>query len=131
MNRDIVLLVGRILVALLYVPAGWAKLSGFQGTASYIASVGLPMPQLLAAGAVIVELGVGLVFLIGWKTRWAALILALFTLVAALFFHNFWSMTDAAAIGANRINFYKNLAMVGGLLFAYVAGPGRYSVDKV
>jgi putative oxidoreductase len=103
---------------------------GFAGTAGYIASKGLPMPEVLAIGAIIVELGVGLAFLFGWKARWAALILALFSVVAALFFHNFWSMTDAAEIGANEINFYKNLGVAGGLLFAWVAGPGRYSMDK-
>jgi putative oxidoreductase len=131
MNKDAVLLLGRILVAILFVPAGWSKLTGgLAGTAGYIASKGLPMPGVLAAGAIVVELGVGLAFLVGWKGRWAALILALFSLVAALLFHNFWSMTDAAAISNNRINFYKNIAMVGGLLFAYVTGPGRYSVDR-
>jgi putative oxidoreductase len=131
MNKDAVLLLGRILVAILFVPAGWGKLmGGLAGTAGYIASKGLTMPGVLAAGAIVVELGVGLAFLVGWKGRWAALILALFSLVAALLFHNFWSMTDAAAISNNRINFYKNIAMVGGLLFAYVTGPGRYSVDR-
>jgi putative oxidoreductase len=131
MNKDAVLLLGRILVAILFVPAGWSKLTGgLAGTAGYIASKGLPMPGVLAAGAIVVELGVGLAFLVGWKGRWAALILALFSLVAALLFHNFWSMTDAAAISNNRINFYKNIAMVGGLLFAYVTGPGRNSDDR-
>lgn len=129
MNKDAAQLLGRILIATLFVPAGFGKLTGLQGAAGYIASVGLPMPQVLAVCAVIVELGVGLAFLIGWKTRWAALILVLFTLGAALFFHNFWSMTGAGAIANNQIHFFKNIAIAGGLLFAYAAGPGRYSVD--
>lgn len=130
MNKDAVLLLGRILVASLFVPAGWGKLMGFAGVVGYIASKGLPLPQVLAAGAVIVELLVGLAFLIGWKARWAALLLALFTLVAAVFFHNYWSMADAAAAASNRVNFYKNIALVGALLFAWVSGPGRYSLDR-
>ncbi len=129
MNKDAVLLLGRILVALLFVPAGFGKLMGFDGAASMIGGAGFPMPQLLAAGAVCVELGVGLAFLVGWKARWGALILALFTVAAAFMFHHYWTMEGAAA-GANKINFYKNMAICGALLFAYVFGPGRYSVDK-
>ncbi len=131
MNKDVVQLVGRILIAILFVPAGWGKLmGGFAGAVGYIASKGLPMPQVLAAAAIVLELGIGLALLVGWKTRWAALLLAFFTLVAALFFHNYWAMSDVAAAAANKINFFKNLAIAGGLLFIYVAGPGRYSVDK-
>ncbi|MEP7062286.1 MAG: DoxX family protein [Betaproteobacteria bacterium] len=131
MNKDITQLLGRILIAILFVPAGWGKLmGGFAGTVGYVASKGLPMPQVLAAGAIFCELFVGLALLVGFKTRWAALLLALFTVVAALFFHNFWAMSDVAAAATNKINFFKNLAIAGGLLFVYVAGPGRYSVDK-
>jgi len=129
MNKDGVLLLGRILVALLFVPAGFGKLMGFDGTVGMLAGMGLPIPQLLAVGAVVVELGVGLAFLLGWKARWAALILAIFTLATALIAHHFWTMSRAAA-GMNQIHFFKNMAICGGLLFACVFGPGRYSLDR-
>ena len=129
MNKDGVLLLGRILVALLFVPAGFGKLMGFEGTVGMLAGMGLPLPQLLAVGAVVVELGVGLAFLLGWKARWAALILAIFTVATALMAHHFWTMSGAAA-GMNKIHFFKNMAISGGLLFACVFGPGRYSLDR-
>ena len=66
-------LIGRVLLALLFIPAGFSKIGGFAGTASYIASKGVPFPELAAAAAVGVELGLGLLLLIGWQTRWAAL----------------------------------------------------------
>jgi putative oxidoreductase len=129
MAKDWLLLLGRILVAILYVPSGFGKLTGFAGTVGYISQSPLPFPTLMAIGAVVVELGVGLAFLVGWKARWAALILAVFTVAAAVAFHNYWAAPEAA-MAMQRINFMKNLAVAGGLLFAYVHGPGRLSVDR-
>lgn len=121
-------LVGRILIALLFIPSGLGKISGFSGTVGYIASKGLPMPSVLAAGTIVVEVLVVLALLVGFQTRWSALILALFTLLAAVFFHNYWSMPAEQQM-MQSINFYKNLAIVGGLLFVAVYGPGPLSVD--
>ena len=86
-------LIGRILLAWLFIPAGWSKLgAGFAGTVGDIASKGLPMPEVLAVAALVVEIGAGIALLIGFQTRWAALLLALFTLGAAVFFHNYWGV---------------------------------------
>ena len=124
----ILTLLGRILIAALFVPAGFAKIGGFAGTAGYIASVGLPLPQVGAAIAVIVELGLGLLLLAGWRTRWVSLVLAAFTVVAAVFFHNYWA-APAEQVMMQQINFFKNLAIAGGLLFIAAFGPGRISLD--
>jgi putative oxidoreductase len=129
MSKDWLLLLGRVLVAILFVPGGFSKLLHFEGTVGAIARSALPFPTLMAVGAVVVELGVGLAFLVGWKGRWAALVLALFTLVAGVFFHNFWASPEAA-MAMQKINFMKNLAIAGALLFAFVFGPGRISVDR-
>ncbi|MBS0321507.1 MAG: DoxX family protein [Proteobacteria bacterium] len=129
MSKDLSTLVGRILIALLFVPSGFGKLTNFEGTVGYIASKSLPLPQVGAVVAIAVELGLGLLLLVGWKARWAALIMALFTIAAGLLFHNYWAMPPDQAMG-NRINFFKNLAIAGGLLFVYAFGPGRLSVDK-
>jgi putative oxidoreductase len=128
-NRDMAALVGRVLLALMFVLAGFGKISGFEGTAGYIASKGLPLPQVGAAIAVAVELGGGLLLVAGWKARWVALVLAVFTAVATFFFHDFWNMADAAA-GTNKIMFLKNVAVIGGMLMVWAFGPGRYSVDR-
>lgn len=126
--QDPLALVGRILLAVLFVPAGFSKIAGFAGTAGYIASVGLPLPQVGAAAAIVIELGLGLLLLAGWRTRAVALVLALFTLVAAVFFHNYWA-SPADQLMMQQINFYKNVAIAGGLLAFTAFGAGRWSLD--
>lgn len=121
-------LVARVLLALLFVPAGISKITGFSGTAGYIGSVGLPLPELGAVIAIVVEVGAGLALLLGVGTRWAALVLALFTLVANVFFHNFWAMPAEQAF-VQQLMFMKNLAVVGGLLAIAAFGAGGWSLD--
>lgn len=82
-----------------------------------------------AAIAVAVELAGGIALLIGWKTRWAAAVLAAFTLVATIIFHNFWA-APAATQMTEYAMFIKNLGLVGGLLLAFAFGPGWFSVDR-
>ena len=121
-------LIGRILLALLFVPSGFSKIGGFAGTVGYIASKGVPLPELAAAAAIGVELGLGLLLLIGWQTRWAALGIALFTVVITFIFHNFWAV-PAEQVMAQQQNFFKNMAAVGGLLTVAAWGAGAWSVD--
>ena len=127
--QDSMALVGRILIALLFVPAGWGKLMGFAGTVGYITSAGLPMPQVGAAIAVIVELAFGILLVVGFKTRPVALVMAIFTVATAVFFHNFWAMA-ADKVASNQMNFFKNLAIAGGLLAFAAFGAGRFSIDR-
>ena len=121
-------LIGRILLALLFIPAGFGKITGFAGTVGYIASKGVPFPELAAAAAVGVELGLGLLLLIGWQARWAALGIAFFTLVISFIFHNFWAVPPEQVM-AQQQNFFKNMAIVGGLLLDSAWGAGACSVD--
>lgn len=121
-------LIGRVLLALLFVPSGFSKLTGFAGTVGYITSKGVPLPELAAAVAVGVELGLGLLLLVGFQTRWAALGMALFTFVISFIFHNFWGVS-ADQVMMQQINFFKNMAVVGGLLTVVAWGAGRWSVD--
>ena len=121
-------LVGRILLGLIFVLSGFAKISGFDGTAGYIASKGLPLPQLLAALTIVVELGGGLALMAGFYTRQAVVALAGFSLLTAVVFHNFWAAPQADQMG-QQINFMKNLAIAGGMLVLAAFGPGRLSVD--
>jgi putative oxidoreductase len=121
-------LIGRILIAVLFVPFGWGKLMGFAGTVGYIASKGVPLPQVCAAIAVFAELGLGVALLVGWKARWAALGLAIFTLVITPIFHGYWAVPEAQ-VYMQKLNFFKNLAIAGGLLGFAAFGPGAYSID--
>ena len=121
-------LVGRILLGLIFVLSGFAKISGFDGTAGYIASKGLPLPQVLAALTIVVELGGGLALMAGFYTRQAVVALAGFSLLTAVVFHNFWAAPQAEQMG-QQINFMKNLAIAGGMLVLAAFGPGRLSLD--
>jgi putative oxidoreductase len=121
-------LVGRILLGLIFVLSGFAKISGFDGTAGYIASKGLPLPQLVAALTIVVELGGGLALIAGLYTRQVVVVLAGFTLLAGVIFHNFWAMPEPEQM-AQQINFMKNLSIAGGMLVLAAFGPGRLSLD--
>lgn len=121
-------LIGRILIALLFVPAGFAKIAGFAATVGYIASKGVPLPAVAAAAAVGVELGLGLLLLVGFQTRWAALGMAFFTAVITFIFHNFWD-APAAQMVMQQQAFFKNIAIVGGLLTLVAWGAGAWSFD--
>ena len=121
-------LAGRLLFALLFLPAGISKLTGFAGTVGYISSVGLPAPTLAAAFALSLEIIGGLALVLGAGTRIAALALALFTLVASFLFHNFWAVPEAQQF-VQQLMFFKNIAVVGGLLSVAAWGAGAWSVD--
>ena len=127
--KDLTALVGRALLAALFIGSGWGKLIGFSATAGYIASKGLPLPQVLAALAVAIELGGGILLLVGLKARWIALAFVGFLIVITPIFHNFWDV-PAAQIQAQKINFMKNLAILGGMLMVAAFGPGRLSADR-
>lgn len=128
-SQDVIALVGRILAAYLFIPAGFGKIMGFAGTVGYISSVGLPLPEVGAIIAIIVELGFGIALLLGFKTRITAIVLAVFTVATALFFHKYWSAPDAMKM-MQTINFNKNIAIAGGLLAFAAFGAGRISLDK-
>ncbi len=121
-------LAGRILIALIFVISGYGKITGFEGTVGYIASAGLPPPQVAAVGVIIVELGGGIMLVLGWKARWAAAAILLFTAIATLIFHNFWAVPADQAQN-QMIHFLKNISILGGLLYVVVHGSGPLSVD--
>lgn len=121
-------LAGRLLLASLFLPAGIGKLTGFAGTIAYISSAGLPMPALAAAVALIVEIGGGAALITGAGTRIAALVLALFTLVASFVFHAYWAV-PADQQYVTQLLFFKNIAVAGGLLTLAAWGAGAWSID--
>jgi len=127
-NDSLYALVGRILLAALYLPAGLMKLAGFAGTAGYIASAGLPLPEVRAALAIVIEIGGGAALIAGYHTRLAAQVLAVFTLVATVCFHNFWAVPADQAF-VQQLLFFKNIAVIGGLLMLAAHGAGAWSLD--
>ena len=127
--RDLAALAGRLLLAFMFVYAGFGKVGGFEGTAAYIASRNVPMPAVATSIAIVVEVVGGLMLVIGWKARWAALVVAVFTFFASILFHDYWTMAGEAA-QVNQLMFMKNVSVIGGLLMVFALGPGRWSVDR-
>jgi putative oxidoreductase len=127
--QDPLALAGRILIAALFIPEGWDQVTDFQGTVGYIASQHVPLPELCAAISIFAHIGLPALLLAGWQARWAALALAVFVAVITPIFHNFWSL-EGGPRAAQELNFWKNAAIVGGLLFAAAFGPGRWSVSR-
>ncbi|GAB3645867.1 DoxX family protein [Ramlibacter alkalitolerans] len=121
-------LIGRVLIALLFIPSGWGKIAGFSGLVGYISSKGVPLPEVCAAIAIATELGLGLLLLVGFKVRWVALLMAIFVLVITPIFHNYWAVPEAQLM-AQKMNFFKNMAIAGGLLAFAAFGGGTFSVD--
>ena len=119
---------GRLLLVLLFLPAGIGKIADFAGTVGYISSVGLPMPQLAAAAALTVEIVGSLALLAGFGTRIAAIVLAVFTLVASCLFHAYWAV-PAEQQFVTQLLFMKNIAVAGGLFVLAAAGAGAWSMD--
>ena len=123
-----VALIARVLLAAMFVLAGLSKFGSLEGTAGYIASGGLPFASLLAPLVALLEVVGGLALIVGFQARWAALALALFTLLATVLFHAYWAM-PAEQQFVQQLMFMKNLSVVGGLLLVFVLGAGPLSVD--
>lgn len=126
--QDTLALIGRVLMAYMFIPAGFGKIAGFTGTVGYATSAGLPLPEVGVAIALVIELFGGLALLFGIGTRWVALALAVFTVVASFFFHAYWALPVDQQM-MQKLMFDKNLAIVGGLLAFVAFGAGRLSID--
>ena len=121
--HDKIALAGRVLLAAIFVMSGLGKIAAPAATLAYMKAAGLPFAPLGLAGAALVELGGGLALILGYRTRLAATILAVFALITALIFHS------ALADQNQMIHFFKNVAMAGGLLQVAAFGSGRLSLD--
>jgi putative oxidoreductase len=114
---------GRVLIAVLFLLSGLNKIASPAATQAYIASAGLPLPFLGYIAAIIVEVGGSILLILGFQTRIVALVMALFTIAAALSFHNNFGDQN------QMINFLKNVAITGGLLQIVAFGAGALSID--
>jgi putative oxidoreductase len=113
--------VGRLLLAALFLLEGWSKLRGYGPAGAYMEK--FSVPAALLPGAILVELGGGILLVIGWQTRLAALALAAFCVAAAFLFHT--NFADHNQL----LHFQKDLAIAGGLLALAAFGSGRYSIE--
>ena len=124
------LFVARIFMSAIFILAGLAKIMDFNQTAMLMTSMGIPLSEFALFIAIIFELGGGLLLLFGWYTRFGALLLMIFVVLATYFFHSFWDYESAEQVN-NVYHFMKNLLIFGSLLYVIVHGPGRFSLDRV
>lgn len=128
-TQGLVALAARLLIAAIFVIAGFNKIGGFDGVAGYIGSKGLPMPQVLAALTIALELGGGILLAVGYKVRWVAVLFFLWLIPTTLIFHKFWGI-DAAQVQNQMNHFLKNVSIMGAMLMLVAFGPGALSVDR-
>jgi putative oxidoreductase len=128
-SNSIVLLIGRLAIAAIFLPSGLRKLADLGAFAHYLAGRGFPAPYAWAVIGAVIEFFGAVLIVVGLKTRWAALLMAAFTTAAALIAHHFWTMEGAARL-MNYTQFMKNLAIIGGFLILFAAGPGPLSFDR-
>jgi putative oxidoreductase len=126
-TSDIILLVGRILIGWIFVRSGYGKIFDIPAYAATFPARGLP--TFLAYIAVPAEFFGGLALMFGFATRYAAMVMVVFMLVATFSSHRYWDFADAAARRVQDSNFYKNMAILGGIFFLFACGAGRLSVD--
>jgi putative oxidoreductase len=126
--NDALLAIGRVFIALIFVSSGLEKFMDLGAAAAEI-STKLPFPYVLAVLSASLETLGGLLIIIGWQTRITALALALFCLVAAYFFHDFWHLPAGVEHDDMLVHFMKNVSIFGGFLMLAAVGAGRYSLD--
>jgi putative oxidoreductase len=122
-------LVGRVLVAAIFAYFGYLKLTGFHGAVGYFAKLGFPLPEVSAVLAIVFELGGGVLLILGLKTRWVAWALVVYTAVATLVAHRYWSSPPEQVFN-QMSHFYKNLSLIGGLLLLAAFGPGPVALSR-
>ncbi|NUU68010.1 DoxX family protein [Enterobacteriaceae bacterium BIT-l23] len=120
--EDVAVLIARILMPILFIVAGWGKITAYSGTQQYMEAMGVP--GFLLPLTILLEFGGGLAILFGFLTRTTALITALFTLMTAFLFHSNF------ADGVNSLMFMKNFTIAGGYLLLATFGPGAISLDR-
>jgi putative oxidoreductase len=126
---DTVWLLARCCIGGIFVYSGFGKLTGLEGFAASLAKNGVPMADVMAVVGATVEFFGGLAIVLGLQTRYAALLMAAFTVSATLISHRFWEFQDIAAFKQQSVHFMKNLAIFGAFLLLFVQGGGRLSLD--
>ena len=122
--------IGRVLLALIFVLSGISKLGAIAATSAHMASAGIPYADDLVWGAVALELGGGILLIVGLLTRRVGLAFFFYTLVLAVLFHAYWTMSGAAA-HSQHTAFFEHLSIMGGMLYVVAFGAGPYSIDAM
>jgi len=126
--QDLLILLARIMIGLIFVMSGWGKLMNISGFAATMSQRGLP--DFLGYLAPFVEFIGGVLLIIGFATRYVSLVMLLFIIIASFSSHRYWA-SEPAQVAANFNNFWKNVTMMGGMVLLFVTGAGRYALDAL
>jgi putative oxidoreductase len=124
-------LLGRFLITFIFFRSAFGKITDFPGVAANMAAKGMPYAELLLVGAIALEILGSLCVLLGWKARWGALALLAFLIPATLIFHNYWALDPAQMreVSNQANHFFKNLTIMGALVFIIGMGSGPLSLS--
>jgi len=123
---------GRIMIATIFLTSAVGnKIPNFNKVAGYMASENVPMSQVMLVGAIVFLIAGSLSIIVGFKARIGAALLLVFLVLATYFFHDFWTLQDAQAKQDQMIQFMKNLALMGTMVFLMTNGSGRMSLDNI
>lgn len=131
MNRDVILLVGRLALGLIFVKSGLQKLMALSAFAASLASRGVPQSSFWAVVGATVEFVGGILIITGLRTREASLLMILFVIVATGISHRYWEFAEAAARRTQESQFFKNLSIIGGFVLLFATGAGRFALDAL
>jgi putative oxidoreductase len=133
-SSDYIQTIGRVLLSIVFIVFGYLQATNIgvyiaNPTVVKVAGMsGVLTPTIIAWAVAAIDLIGGILILTGFQTRWASIVLIIFCVLTMIFAHNFWTM-DGPPRAANMAHFYKNLALIGGLLLLLNSEPGRYSLD--
>ncbi len=127
---DACLLVGRFLLGVYFILPGISKITGYAGTVEYMTAHQVPMIDILLPLTILLQIGVGLALIVGFKAQISAFVLAGLTLVISIYMHNFWEMEEGLARQHETQNFFKNMGIMAGLLVMAALGSGKYSLKS-
>jgi len=127
---DVWLMIGRVALAWVFVASGWGHIFNPAGLAAYLTNLKAPAPELLAWIGLIMEVVIGITLVFGVTTRYGAAVGITFLIVATALAHRYWEFSGPA-VAAQYNNFLKNISILGGMLYVFVFGPGRFSLDAM
>jgi putative oxidoreductase len=122
-------LLGRILIAYIFLLSGWGKIWAFSSTAANMAAKGIPFAEAALVVTIVIEIAGAVMLIVGWRARLAATAIFLWMIPVTLLFHPYWAV-EAAQMRGQMIQFNKNLAIMGGLLYVMAFGAGRWSLER-
>jgi putative oxidoreductase len=130
-SADVLILIGRILLAWVFVGVAYGAITNFAGSTAYFASQKLNPPELWAWTALLVELLIAASLILGIGTRYGAILVFVFVLIATAIAHRYWEFPAGPQQFAQYNNFLKNISIMGGALAILVTGAGRFSLDRM